>query len=58
MFMYSRLHRTVDPSINVVSTMLLAITLVLWVIAFAFAVRAARSGRTRAADALLGEAAA
>ena len=37
--------------------MLLAITLVLWVIAFAFAVRAARSGRTRAADALLGEAA-
>jgi len=58
MFMYSRLHRTVDPSINVVSTMLLAITLVLWVIAFAFAVRAARGGRTRATDALLGEAAA
>jgi spermidine/putrescine transport system permease protein len=57
MFMYSRLHRTVDPSINVVSTLLLAITLVFWVIAFGFAVRAAR-GRTRAADALLGEAAA
>ena len=56
MFMYSRLHRTVDPSINVVSTLLLAITLVFWVIAFAFAVRAA--GRTRAADTLLGEAAA
>ncbi len=57
MFMYSRLHRTVDPSINVVSTLLLAITLVFWVIAFAFAVRASR-GRTRAADTLLGEAAA
>ena len=56
MFMYSRMHRTVDPSINVVSTLLLAITLVFWVIAFAFAVRAA--GRTRAADTLLGEAAA
>ena len=55
--MYSRLHRTVDPSINVVSTMLLAITLVLWVIAFAFAVRAARGGAP-APRTLLGEAAA
>jgi ABC-type spermidine/putrescine transport system permease subunit II len=57
MFMYSRLHRTVDPSINVVSTLLLGITLVLWVVAFAFALRGAR-GRARAADTLLGEAAA
>jgi spermidine/putrescine transport system permease protein len=57
MFMYSRLHRTVDPSINVISTLLLAITLVLWVVAFAFAMRAAR-GRARAVDAVLEEAAA
>jgi spermidine/putrescine transport system permease protein len=57
MFMYSRLHRTVDPSINVVSTLLLGITLVLWVVAFAFAMRGVR-GRARAADTLLGEAAA
>jgi spermidine/putrescine transport system permease protein len=55
MFMYSRLHRTVDPSINVVSTLLLAVTLVFWVIAFAFAVRAARD-RAGAEEALLGEA--
>jgi spermidine/putrescine transport system permease protein len=57
MFMYSRLHRTVDPSINVISTLLLAITLVFWMIAFAFAMRAAR-GQARAVDAVLEEAAA
>jgi ABC-type spermidine/putrescine transport system permease subunit II len=57
MFMYSRLHRTVDPSINVASTLLLAITFVFWVIAFAFAVRAARD-RAGAEETLLGEAAA
>jgi spermidine/putrescine transport system permease protein len=56
MFMYSRLHRTVDPSINVVSTLLLAVTLVFWVVAFAFAVRAARD-RAGAEETLLGEAA-
>jgi ABC-type spermidine/putrescine transport system permease subunit II len=54
MFIFSRLRRTVDPSINVVSTLLMAITLLLWVIAFVFALRAAR-GRGRAEDALLGE---
>jgi ABC-type spermidine/putrescine transport system permease subunit II len=57
MFIFSRLRRTVDPSINVVSTLLMAITLLLWVIAFVFALRAAR-GRGRAEDALLGEGAA
>ena len=57
MFMYSRLHRTVDPSINVASTLLLAITFVFWVIAFAFAVQAARD-RAGAEETLLGEAAA
>jgi hypothetical protein len=41
----------------VVSTLLLAVTLALWVIAFAFAVRGARS-RAGAEEALLGEAAA
>lgn len=53
MFIFSKLRRTVDPSINVVSTLLMAITLVLWAVAFVFAMRAAR-GRARA-DALLGE---
>jgi len=57
MFIFSKLRRTVDPSINVVSTLLMAITLVLWAIAFAFALRAAR-GRARTDDALLGEGAA
>jgi ABC-type spermidine/putrescine transport system permease subunit II len=55
MFMFSRLRRTVDPSINVVSTMMMAIMLVVWVVAFLFVLRAAR-GRARA-DTLLGEAA-
>lgn len=54
MFIFSKLRRTVDPSINVVSTVLMATTLVLWAVAFAFALRAGR-GRARAGDALLGE---
>ncbi|MCY7304011.1 MAG: ABC transporter permease, partial [Thermoleophilia bacterium] len=52
MFIFSKLRRTVDPSINVVSTLLMAITLALWAIAFIFVLRAAR-GRARRADALL-----
>lgn len=55
MFIFSKLRRTVDPSINVVSTVLMATTLVLWAVAFLLAVRAARS-RGRAAG-LLEEAA-
>ena len=47
MYIWSSFRRTVDPSINVVSTLLLAVTLVLWIIAFAFALRAER-GRRRA----------
>ena len=55
MFIFSKLRRTVDPSINVVSTLLMAITLALWAAAFVFVLRAAR-GRARRADALLLEA--
>jgi ABC-type spermidine/putrescine transport system permease subunit II len=54
MFIWSSLRRTVDPSINTISTLLMAITLLLWVIAFAFTLRGARS-RRRAAAPLLGE---
>jgi ABC-type spermidine/putrescine transport system permease subunit II len=54
MYIFSSLRRTVDPSINTISTLLLAVTLVLWVIAFLFTVRAAR-GRRRSIDELLAE---
>ena len=55
MFIWSGLRRTVDPSINVVSTLLLAITLVFWVIAFS--VRVARRAWSHAQRAeVLGEA--
>jgi ABC-type spermidine/putrescine transport system permease subunit II len=54
MYIFSGLRRTVDPSINTISTLLLAVTLVLWVIAFAFTVRAARN-RRRSIDELLVE---
>ena len=36
MYIWSSFRRTVDPSINVVSTLLIAVTLVLWIVAFAF----------------------
>ena len=55
MFIWSSLRRTVDPSINTISTLLMAITLLVWVVAFLFALRAARS-RRRATPPLLGEA--
>jgi ABC-type spermidine/putrescine transport system permease subunit II len=55
MFIWSSLRRTVDPSINTISTLLMAITLLLWVVAFAFTLRGARS-RRRGAAPLLGEA--
>jgi len=42
LYIWSQLRRTVDPSINVVSTLLMAVTLVLWLVAFLFALRAAR----------------
>ncbi len=57
LYIFSRLRRTVDPSINVVSTFLMAISIFLWVVAFALALRATR-GRGRGAAAILGEEAA
>ena len=55
MFIWSSLRRTVDPSINTISTLLMAITLLLWVVAFLFAVRAART-RRRGVGGLIAEA--
>jgi ABC-type spermidine/putrescine transport system permease subunit II len=47
LYIWSQLRRTVDPSINVISTMLMGVTLLLWVVAFLFTLRgeAGRSGR-------------
>ncbi len=50
MYIWSSLRRTVDPSINVISTLLMAITLLLWIVAFAFTLRAERQ-RQRTRDA-------
>ncbi len=54
LFVFSQLRRTVDPSINVVSTLLMSITFLLWVVAFLFVVRAARGRARGAEDTLLG----
>jgi spermidine/putrescine transport system permease protein len=54
MYIWSSLRRTIDPSINVISTMLMAITLLLWVFAFVFTLRAGRR-RAPAVEPLLGE---
>jgi ABC-type spermidine/putrescine transport system permease subunit II len=56
LFIWSSLRRTIDPSINVVSTLLLAITLVLWLAAFLLTVRAERR-RSREIAPILAEAA-
>jgi ABC-type spermidine/putrescine transport system permease subunit II len=45
MYIWSSLRRTVDPSINVISTVLMAVTIFLWVIAFAVVFRAERKRR-------------
>jgi ABC-type spermidine/putrescine transport system permease subunit II len=47
LFIFSSLRRTIDPSINTISTLLLALTLTLWVVAFAFTIRGSRA-RARA----------
>ena len=52
MFIWSSLRRTIDPSINTISTVLLAATLLLFVIAFAFTVRAERQRRMRIDEAI------
>jgi spermidine/putrescine transport system permease protein len=51
LFIFSKLRRTIDPSINTISTLLLAFTLVLWLVAFAFTIKGSRA-RARAADLL------
>ena len=54
LYIWSQLRRTVDPSINVVSTLLMTVTLVLWLVAFLFALRAARR-RAASGDELVAE---
>jgi ABC-type spermidine/putrescine transport system permease subunit II len=46
LYIWSQLRRTVDPSINVVSTLLMSVTLLLWLVAFVFALRGARRRST------------
>lgn len=43
LFIWSSLRRTIDPSINTVSTLLMLMTLLLWVAAFLFTLRAERT---------------
>jgi ABC-type spermidine/putrescine transport system permease subunit II len=45
LYIFGRLRRTVDPGINVASTLLLAITMLLWVVAAIATLRAARTDR-------------
>lgn len=51
MFIWSSLRRTVDPSINTISTLLMAIMLALWIVAFVFIFRS-ESSRRRGLDSL------
>jgi spermidine/putrescine transport system permease protein len=44
-YIFGRLRRTVDPGINVASTLLLAVTLLVWVAAAVATFRAARKGQ-------------
>jgi spermidine/putrescine transport system permease protein len=46
-YIFGRLRRTVDPGINVASTLLLAVILVAWLVAALATVRAARAERRR-----------
>lgn len=55
LFIWSRLRRTIDPSINVVSTGLLILSLTLWVVAFLLVLRAERR-RLRTMQPILPEA--
>lgn len=42
LFIWSRIRRTIDPSINVISSLLLALSLTLWLVAFLLTIRAER----------------
>lgn len=44
-YIFGRLRRTVDPGINVASTLLLAITMLVWIVAAVATLRAARNDR-------------
>jgi spermidine/putrescine transport system permease protein len=45
LFIFSSLRRTVDPSINAISSLLLFVTIVVFAFSFALTLRSARSGR-------------
>jgi spermidine/putrescine transport system permease protein len=51
LFIWSSIRRTIDPSINTVSSLLLAFTLGVWLLALLVAIR---SGRSRAPDVVAG----
>lgn len=55
LLIWSRLRRTIDPSIATISTLLLAVSLALWVIAFVLTIRSERR-RARVVEPLLPEA--
>jgi spermidine/putrescine transport system permease protein len=54
LFIFSSLRRTVDPSINAISSLLLAITIVLFAVSFVLTLRSARSGRVPVEAEMLG----
>jgi spermidine/putrescine transport system permease protein len=45
MFIWSSLKRTVDPSVNVISTILLCVSIILWIVTFLIVVRSERRRR-------------
>ena len=45
MYIWSQLRRTVSPTINVISTLLLAMTMLLWIVAFVAVLRSERRRR-------------
>jgi ABC-type spermidine/putrescine transport system permease subunit II len=54
LFIFSSLRRTVDPSINAISSLLLLVTIVVFAFSFALTLRSARSGRVAVEDGILG----
>ncbi len=55
MFIWSSLRRTVDPTINTISTLLMAITVALVVVSFVFTLRGERNRRRAGASTFAGE---
>ena len=54
LFIFSSLRRTVDPSINAISSLLLLITVVVFAISFALTLVSARSGRVAVEEDIVG----